>query len=99
LDHVLNYPNPFTTHTAFWFEHNRPGEELIIQIQIYTITGKVVKSIRRTIFSTGNRSSDVEWDGRDEYGSKIGRGVYFYRLRVQSSNGEAAEKLEKLFIL
>ena len=99
LDHVLNYPNPFTTHTSFWFEHNRPGEELIIQIQIYTITGKVVKSIRRTIFSNGNRSSDVEWDGRDEYGSKIGRGVYFYRLRVQSSNGEAAEKLEKLFIL
>jgi hypothetical protein len=30
LDHVLNYPNPFTTHTNFWFEHNRPNEELRI---------------------------------------------------------------------
>jgi hypothetical protein len=99
LDHVLNYPNPFTTHTTFWFEHNRPGEELHIQVQVYTITGKLVKTIRKTIFSSGNRSSDVEWNGRDEYGSKIGRGVYLYRLRVQTADGKAAEKLEKLFIL
>ncbi|MBO9200393.1 MULTISPECIES: type IX secretion system sortase PorU [Niastella] len=99
LDHVLNYPNPFTTHTAFWFEHNRPGEELLIQIQVYTITGKLVKTIRRTIFSTGTRSSDCEWNGTDDYGDKIGRGVYIYRLRVQTGDGKAAEKLEKLFIL
>jgi hypothetical protein len=99
LNHVLNYPNPFTTHTTFWFEHNRPGEELNVQVQIYTITGKLVKSIRKTIFSPGNRSSDVEWDGRDDYGSKIGRGVYIYRLRAQTADGKAAEKLEKLFIL
>lgn len=99
LDHVLNYPNPFTTHTSFWFEHNRPGEELLIHIQIYTITGKLVKTIKKAIFSPGNRSSDVEWDARDEYGDKIGRGVYIYRLRVQTAEGKAAEKLEKLFIL
>lgn len=99
LDHVLNYPNPFTTNTTFWFEHNRPGEELLIQIQIYTITGKLVKNINKTIFSPGNRSSDVEWNGKDEYGDKIGRGVYIYRLRVQTADRKAAEKLEKLFIL
>ncbi|WP_158085347.1 type IX secretion system sortase PorU [Niastella vici] len=99
LDHVLNYPNPFTTHTTFWFEHNRPGEELLIRIQIYTITGKLVKTLNKTIFSPGNRSSDVEWNGRDDYDDKIGRGVYIYRLRVQTSDGKAAEKLEKLFIL
>jgi hypothetical protein len=99
LDHVLNYPNPFTTRTTFWFDHNRPGEELLIRIQVYTITGKLVKTINKTIFSTGNRSSDVEWNARDEYGDKIGRGVYIYRLRVQTADGKAAEKLEKLFIL
>jgi hypothetical protein len=99
LDHVLNYPNPFTTHTTFWFEHNRPGEELLIQIQVYTISGKLVKTIRKAIFSPGTRSSDCEWDGRDDYGDKIGRGVYIYRLKVQTADGKAAEKLQKLFIL
>jgi hypothetical protein len=99
LDHVLNYPNPFTTHTTFWFGHNRPGEALKVSVEVYTVTGKLVKTIRKAIFSPGNRSSEVEWDGRDDYGSKIGRGVYIYRLRVQTSDGKAAEKLEKLFIL
>ncbi|WP_276480043.1 type IX secretion system sortase PorU [Paraflavitalea pollutisoli] len=99
LDHVLNYPNPFTTRTTFWFEHNRPGEELLVDVQVYTVTGKLVKNIRRTIFSPGSRSSEVEWDGRDEYGSKIGRGVYIYRLRVQTVDGKTAQKIEKLFIL
>ncbi|MDF2193063.1 type IX secretion system sortase PorU [Paraflavitalea sp. CAU 1676] len=99
LEHVLNYPNPFTTRTTFWFEHNRAGEELYVDVQVFTVTGKLVKNIRRTIFSPGNRSSEVEWDGRDEYGSKIGRGVYIYRLRVQTMDGKTAQKLEKLFIL
>jgi hypothetical protein len=26
LNHVLNYPNPVTTKTQFWFEHNKPGQ-------------------------------------------------------------------------
>jgi hypothetical protein len=39
LDHVLNYPNPFTTHTTFMFEHNRPYVPLDVQVQIYTVSG------------------------------------------------------------
>jgi hypothetical protein len=99
LDHVLNYPDPFTTHTTFWFEHNRPGEDLQVFIQILTVTGRIVKSIRRTINTPGNRSSEIEWDGRDDYGSKIGKGVYIYRLRVRATDGSQSEKLEKLLIL
>ncbi|MDP4216832.1 MAG: type IX secretion system sortase PorU [Bacteroidota bacterium] len=99
LDHVLNYPDPFTTHTSFWFEHNRPGEDLQVLIQIMTVSGKLVKSIRRTINDPGNRSNDIDWDGRDDYGAKIGRGVYIYRLRVRASDGSLVEKLEKLLIL
>lgn len=99
LEHVLNYPNPFTTHTNFWFNHNRPGEELRVTIQVYTVSGKLVKTLRRTIISSGNRSCEVEWDGRDEYGEKIGRGVYIYRLSVRTSDGKTAEKLGKLYLL
>ena len=99
IKHVLNYPNPFTTRTQFWFEHNRPGEELQVTVQVMTITGKLVKTIAKTIKSDGNRSSEIEWDGRDDYGGKLGRGVYIYRLRVRGGDGKAQEKLEKLLIL
>ena len=42
LTNVLNYPNPFVNYTEFWFSHNRPFEPLDVQVQVITITGKVV---------------------------------------------------------
>jgi len=98
LNHVLNYPNPFTTKTQFWFEHNKPNQNLQVKVQIFTLTGRVVKTIKQTINDAGNRSSEVEWDGRDEFGDRLGRGVYLYRLTVVS-DGKKKEKLEKLVIL
>lgn len=96
---ILNYPNPFTTHTAFWFEHNRPGEDLRVQIAIMTVTGKTVKQIVKTINTPGNRSFDIEWDGRDEYGALLGRGVYLYRFSVQTADGQKVLRTEKMTIL
>jgi hypothetical protein len=98
LNHVLNYPNPFTTKTQFWFEHNRPGQNLQVKVQIFTVAGKVVKTIKQTINDAGNRSCEVEWDGRDEYGDKIGRGVYLYRLTVITPEGKKKERIEKLVV-
>jgi len=99
LDHVLNYPNPFTTKTSFYFEHNQPFETFDILIHIFTVSGKLVKTIYETQFLEGNRSFPIEWDGRDEYGDKIGKGVYLYRLTVRNSQGKTAEKIEKIAIL
>lgn len=99
LDHVLNYPNPFTTKTAFWFEHNMPGLDLKTRIEIFTVTGKLIKTLRQTINNIGNRSTDIEWNGRDEWGDKAGRGVYWYRLSVQNAFGKKATQLQRLVIL
>ncbi len=98
LSHVLNYPNPFTTHTQFWFEHNKPGQDLEVNLQIFSLTGRSIKRIKKTINSTGNRSNDLEWDGRDDFGDKVGRGVYFYKISVSSAGSKKKEKIEKLVI-
>ena len=99
LDHVLNYPNPFTTHTSFFFEHNRQGTSLDIIIQIFTISGHLVKTLESKQATEGNRCLPIEWDGRDDYGDKLAKGTYIYRLRVRDYNGNVAEKFEKLVIL
>ena len=99
LQHVLNYPNPFTTKTAFFFEHNKPSNYLQVNIQIFTVNGKLVKTIDSDIFSDSYRSDAIEWDGRDEFGDKIGRGVYLYKLKIRSADGSQAEKIEKLVLL
>jgi hypothetical protein len=100
LKNVLNYPNPFVSYTEFWFNHNRPFEPLEVQVQILTITGKLVKTINQTIVNEGFNSRDIKWDGKDDFGDRIGKGVYVYKLTVKSSTtGKKTEKIEKLVIL
>jgi hypothetical protein len=99
LNHVFNYPNPFTHDTEFHFEHNHPESGLEVLIQIFTISGKLVKSIKTYINTAGFKPDPIPWDGLDQYGDRIGRGVYIYRIRLRTENGEIAEKYEKLVIL
>lgn len=106
LEHVLNYPNPFTDRTCFQFDHNMAGQELDVLIQIYTVSGRLIKSLEHTMVSDGAlRLGDcIEWDGRDDYGDRLARGVYLYKVKVRSRltgnntlNGES--DFEKLVIL
>lgn len=99
LSHVLNYPNPFSTHTDFMFEHNQACNSLDVQVQIFTVSGKLVKTINETILSQGFRNEPIAWDGLDDYGQKIGRGVYMYNLKVTTPDGQKAEQIERLVIL
>lgn len=100
IDKVLNYPNPFVNFTEFWFHHNMPFEPLDVQVQILTVSGKVVKTINQQVTTDGFLSREIVWDGRDDFGDKIGKGVYVYKLRVKSLNtGKSVEKYEKLVIL
>jgi hypothetical protein len=99
LEHVLNYPNPFTTHTEFSFEHNQACESLDVRIQVFTVGGKLVKSIVQQVQNNGFRVDPIAWDGRDDFGDKIGRGVYVYKVEVRNDTGLSAEKFEKLVIL
>ncbi len=99
LEHVYNYPNPFTTRTSFQFEHNQSCSNLDVQIQIFTISGKLVKSINQTVNTVGFRTEGIEWDGKDDFGDALAKGVYVYRLSVKNNTGEQAEKIEKLVLL
>ena len=100
LDNVLNYPNPFVNYTEFWFNHNKPNEPLEVQVQIFTVSGKLVKTINQLVQTTGNLSRNISWNGLDDYGNKLGKGVYIYKLKVTSTiSNISSEKYEKLVIL
>jgi hypothetical protein len=100
LTNVLNYPNPFVSYTQFWFTHNRPFEPLEVQVQVMTVTGKVVWTKNQLINTDGFLSREITWDGKDDFGDKIGKGVYIYKLTVKSTlTNKKTEKFEKLVIL
>ncbi|NNL83208.1 MAG: type IX secretion system sortase PorU, partial [Winogradskyella sp.] len=103
IDNVLNYPNPFVDYTEFWFNHNSI-DPLDISVQIFTVSGKLVRTLNGQT-TGGNKavsslSKDIVWDGRDDFGDKIGKGVYIYKLKVKSQRlNKQVEKIQKLVIL
>jgi hypothetical protein len=100
IENVLNYPNPFVNYTEFWFNHNKPNEPLEVQVQIFTVSGKLIKTINRNVQTTGNLSRSITWNGLDDFGNKIGKGVYVYKLTVKATASNlVSEHYEKLVIL
>ncbi|MCS7028538.1 MAG: type IX secretion system sortase PorU [Bacteroidia bacterium] len=100
LANVLNYPNPFSTYTEFWFEHNRPNELLEVTIQIYTLSGRLIKTIHQDIISEGTQVRNIHWDGLDDFGDRIGRGTYIYKIQLKSpKDKKTVSQYQKLVII
>lgn len=99
MDHIYNYPNPFTSKTQFLFDHNQAETYLDVRIQIFTVSGKCVKTIHEASLANGYHLDGIEWDGTDDYGDKLGRGVYFYKVILRTANGNKTSAFQKLVIL
>ena len=85
IDKVINFPNPFTDQTTFSFEHNFPGQNIAVNLSIYTQNGKLVKQINKTANTNGTRNVQITWDGTDAAGSKIARNVYIYKIQISAA--------------
>jgi len=94
ISNVFNYPNPFSTSTAFVFTLTGSEVPQNMKIEIMTISGKIVKEITREQLGPlhiGNNITAYKWDGRDMFGAKLGNGVYLYRV-VTKLNGNTIGK-------
>ncbi len=108
INRPLNWPNPFTNKTYIQFEHNC-DDILDVNVQIYTITGKLVKTISQVViaepFLQGYRTprQAIEWDGKDDFGATVAKGTYIFKIFAKSQNQEkckgSATAIEKMVLL
>ena len=108
INRPLNWPNPFTDKTYIHFEHNC-DDILDVNVQIFTITGKLVKTISQTVmaepFLQGFRTPrhSIGWDGKDDFGDAVGKGTYIFKIFARSQNQEkckgGATAIEKMVLL
>ncbi|HNW98099.1 MAG TPA: type IX secretion system sortase PorU [Bacteroidales bacterium] len=96
---LFNFPNPFNESTCFYFEHNQPCCDIDVEIEIFNITGLLVKEIKQTILTSGNNFNTLCWDGCDNAGNRLNSGVYLYRIKVISGNDSWLESTNRLIIL
>ncbi|MGB3092774.1 MAG: FlgD immunoglobulin-like domain containing protein [Candidatus Zixiibacteriota bacterium] len=77
-----NYPNPFNPSTTIKFTLPSPGDggiTLPTNLRIYNVLGEVVRTLVDEPMVPGVHHE--VWDGKDDQGSRVASGIYFYRLR------------------
>jgi flagellar hook assembly protein FlgD len=53
-----------------------------VELRIYDVAGRTVKTLANREFSAGEHA--LTWDGTNDGGDLVARGVYFYQLRTPS---------------
>lgn len=99
VSNLINYPNPFFNETRIRAEHNRPDTELDITINIYSLNGRAIKVIRTQVQSSGFSIPPVVWDGKDDGGNRVGRGLYLYTVIILTLEGETCRVSGRMIIL
>ena len=72
-----NYPNPFNSITII--NYKLPATKNVT-LAIYDVRGRFVRSLIQAMQLPGNYS--VLWDGKDQNGTRLPSGIYFYRLKA-----------------
>lgn len=91
IERLLIYPNPIADEGDITFILSEDGD---VDVSIFTITGKKVRSIQ----ATGRQGFNiVHWDGRDLSGNRLANNTYFVRVSAKSGN-KKAEARERLVI-
>jgi hypothetical protein len=99
LKNLHNYPNPFSAATNITLEHNRPDIVFNITINIFNIDGRIIKIIKMKAEQSGYKLSPVNWDGNDESGRRVGKGLYPYTVTIVTGNGDIARATGRMIIL
>lgn len=93
MTNFFPYPNPFSTSMRFAYTLTGREQPDKLKIQIMTISGKIVREITRDELGhlrIGKHLTDFVWDGTDEFGNRLGNGVYLYRV-MSELGGEQIE--------
>lgn len=94
MENFLVYPNPLQSESGIWFTFtlSRSG---LVDIKIFTIAGRLIKTISNRLCSTGY--NQIDWNTLDDFDDEISNGVYLVKAVVESS-GAQDEVIERFII-
>jgi hypothetical protein len=99
LQNLINYPNPFRDQTTFSFEYNQPNSSLDVHLKIFTLSGRLIKTLHQDINTAGYKVGSMIWDGTGDDGTKISPGMYVYYINVSLQDGSTVQKSSKLVFI
>jgi hypothetical protein len=72
-------PNPFSDNTRISIKLDK---ETNVSLAVYNMQGQAVRTLAAESFSAGTH--DINWDGKDNSGSRVSPGIYLLKMETVS---------------
>lgn len=95
---VYNFPNPFQNETAFTFLLTGAEPPREVEVKVYTVAGRLIRSLTYPASSMRIGYNALKWDGRDQDGDALANGVYFYKILTHFTD-ETSETIGRMAVL
>ena len=95
---VESTANPASTTTSFRVIHDRVGSNMEVTVDVFDMAGRKLWTKRQKETPVTNTVT-VDWDLTSPGGSRIGTGIYLYRVKMATADGEYTSKTKKLVVL
>ena len=89
-----NYPNPFNPGTQIKYQLPVTAQ---VNLAIYNVLGRKVRTLVDEEKAAGFYS--VQWDGFNDYKTKVGSGVYFVRIEARGADAGNFVLTKKMTLL
>jgi len=98
IRNLTTYPNPVSESTDIITVHNRFGEKMTVEIEIFSQQGVLVDQLKTESGSSGFATLPIRWNpGLNNH--RLVPGIYHYRVRLTAADGSSAVKTEQLILI
>jgi len=97
INKLTAFPNPVSVSTDIIATHNRFGEKMTVEIEIFTQQGVLVDQLKTEAGSSGFATLPIRWNpGLNNH--NLVPGIYHYRVRLTALDGSTSIKTEQLIL-
>jgi len=98
LSHQV-FPNPASEKSSFFFQHNRPNENLIATLSLHSLTGQILFTEEKRFVKAAESIAAWEWiffQNKTKYPAK---GTYIYKLTLQSESSVGSDSVSGKLVI
>ena len=99
---ILNhktFPNPTSSESRFSFEHNRPGENILLTIAVFNLEGKILFTQNQRFVKADSTIGDLSWIFSQNQTKYPAKGTYIYKLSLQSEQDNSSDTVSGKIVI
>lgn len=98
INTIYATPNPASDSVTFVINHDRPGTNISVAVDVMDAAGRLLWSSEET-GASANTSYNLTWNLTTASGAKLQTGVYLYRIRMSCDGSDSVSKAKKLIVV